>query len=238
MHRATRLILVTVPDMTASKASLRTFARTSPAARWTVESGPEPVVVGTGGVGWGHPFVSYAKPGEPIKQEGDKRTPAGLYRLGATFGFDKDNRPGHIQLSPGANFCVHDAKSPQYGRIVTKDKAGAKTSGEDMASYPLYKRGIVIDYAPRARTKAGSCIFLHIWGGEGVGTAGCVALPEARIAHLQEWTRGRHSVIAVLSEDTLQRFGACLPAETSVSSHEPPAALPLPNPRRHADLSR
>ena len=85
---------------------------------------------------------------------------------------------------------------------------------------------------------------MHIWGGEGVGTAGCVGLPEERVAHLQEWTEGRHAVIAVVSEDTVSRFGRCLPSPVGVSAHKGPAALPLPNPRREkragtrADLAR
>jgi hypothetical protein len=115
---------------------------------------------------------------------------------------------------------------------VARSKAGEKISGEDMAAFPLNKRGIVIDYAPRRRAKAGSCIFVHVWGDEGAGTAGCVALPEARIAHLQEWTEGRHAVIAIVSEDTVSRFGACLPSEAGASAHKGPAVLPLPNPRR------
>jgi L,D-peptidoglycan transpeptidase YkuD (ErfK/YbiS/YcfS/YnhG family) len=234
IHRATRLIIVSVPTMDTTKATMRTFARRSPAASWMPESTPEPAVVGASGIAWGHPFVSYAKRGEAIKHEGDKRTPAGLYRLGAPFGFAKSDRPGYLQLVPGAHYCVHDMRSAHYGRIVTKAKAGEKTGGEDMAAFPLYKRGIVIDYAPRAHAKAGSCIFLHVWGGEGVGTAGCVALPEARVAQLQDWTRGRHAVIAIVSQDTISRFGRCLPSETAVSAHEP-VALPLPNPKR-ADM--
>ena len=244
LHRATRLIVVTVPTMDATKATMRTFARKSPAAAWMAQSTAEPAVVGAGGVAWGHPFVSFAKRGEPIKKEGDERSPAGLYRLGATFGFAKDDRPGHLQLAPGAHLCIHDTKSPHYGRIVTAVKAGERTGGEDMGTFPLYRRGIVVDYAPRRRAEAGSCIFVHIWGGDGVGTAGCVGLPEERVAHLQEWTEGRHAVIAVVSEDTVSRFGRCLPSPVGVSAHKGPAALPLPNPRREkragtrADLAR
>ncbi len=232
LHRATRLIIVSVPDVDSTKATMRTFLRKSPAASWVVQSTAEPAVVGTGGIAWGHPYVSYARRGEPIKKEGDKRTPAGLYRLGATFGFAREERRGHLHLKPGAHYCVHDPKSPLYGHIVPRAKAGAKTSGEDMSALPLYKRGIVVDYAPRQRAKAGSCIFLHIWDGEGVGTAGCVALPEERVAHLQAWTKDRHAVIAILSEDMIGRFGRCLPSEHTVSAVQVPVALPLPNPKR------
>jgi L,D-peptidoglycan transpeptidase YkuD (ErfK/YbiS/YcfS/YnhG family) len=230
LHRATRLILVAVPTMDTAKATMRTFVRKSPAAAWMPQATAEPAVVGARGLGWGHRYVSYARRGEPIKKEGDERTPAGLYRLGATFGFDKDDRPGHMRLKPGAHYCVHDTKSQHYGRIVTKAKAGADTGGEDMGTFPLYKRGIVVDYAPHRQAKAGSCIFLHVWGREGEGTAGCVALPEERVAHLQEWAEGRHTVMAVVSEDTVARFGNCLPTESV--AHKGPAALPVPNPKR------
>jgi L,D-peptidoglycan transpeptidase YkuD (ErfK/YbiS/YcfS/YnhG family) len=230
LHRATRLIIVTVPTMDATGAKMRTFARKSPSASWTPQGTAETAVVGAQGIAWGHPYASYAKRGEPIKKEGDQRSPAGLYRLGATFGFAKDDQKGHLQLRPGAQFCVHDPKSPLYGRIVSKDKAGAKTGGEDMGTFALYKRGIVVDYAPRRQAKAGSCIFVHIWGGEGVGTAGCVALPVERVAHLQEWTKGRHAVIAILSEDTMGRFGRCLPS--GVSADKGPVVLPQRKPER------
>ncbi len=234
LHRATRLVIVTVPSMNATEATMRTFARSSPSATWTPQSTAETAVVGAQGIAWGHPYVSYAKRGEPIKTEGDQRSPAGLYRLGATFGFAKNEREGHMQLSPGAQFCVHDPKSKLYGRIVSKAKAGDKTGGEDMGTFPLYKRGILVDYAPRRHAKSGSCIFVHIWGGAGVGTAGCVALPEERVAHLQEWTEGRYAVIAILSDDTIARFGHCLPSATGVSAHKGPVALPQRKPQRAA----
>jgi L,D-peptidoglycan transpeptidase YkuD (ErfK/YbiS/YcfS/YnhG family) len=232
LHRATRLIVVTVPAMDAPQATMRTFERRSPAARWAPRTPPEPAAVGAQGIAWGHPFQHLAKSAEPVKREGDQRTPAGIYRLGVTFGFAKDDRAGHLHLEPGAHYCVHDARSPHYGRIVARSKVKAETRGEHMAAFPFYKRGIVVDYAPRRRAKAGACIFVHVWGGEGVGTTGCVALPEARVAHLQEWTEGRHAVIAIVSEAAADRFGRCLPSPVGVSAHEGPAVLPLPNPRR------
>ena len=80
-----------------------------------------------------------------------------------------------------------------------------------MAKDPLYRRGIVIDYPPRPRTQAGSCIFLHIWGGPAVGTDARIALPEERVAYLQEWAEKRFTAIAIVSEDTVDRYKGCLP---------------------------
>jgi len=210
---ATRLVLISVPDMNSTKATMQTFERDSPTASWKRSSKPEPCVVGARGIGWGDPFRSFAKGDEPVKREGDQRTPAGIYRLGASFGFAKTNRPGYLHLTPGRNFCVNDPRSPLYGRIVPRSTAGTKVSGEDMVDFPLNKRGLVINYPPNPAAKAGSCIFVHVWGGEGVGTAGCVALPEARVAHLQEWTRKQqHAAIAILDEDGIGRFDGCLPS--------------------------
>ncbi len=228
LHRATRLVIVTVPNMQTTNASVRTFERKSPAARWERRGGSEPAVVGAQGIGWGNPYVSLAKKDEPVKREGDQRTPAGIYRFGATFGFIASELPGHLLLAKAKQFCVHDVRSRHYGQIVERSVAGEKTSGEDMAKFPLYKRGIVIDYPARPQSQAGSCIFLHIWGGRGVGTAGCVALPEERVAYLQEWAGSRNTAIAIVSEDTIERFKGCLPLSSAVSGAEAPAAVPLP----------
>jgi L,D-peptidoglycan transpeptidase YkuD (ErfK/YbiS/YcfS/YnhG family) len=224
LAQATRLALVVVPRMDATKAVLYTFERDVPATSWVRRGGAEACVVGTRGIAWGDTFRSYAKQGEPIKREGDKRTPAGVYRFGKTFGFAKSNLPGYLRLTPGANFCVHDTRSPLYGHIVPKSTVAKKVSGEDMAAFPLYKNGIVIDYPPDRKAKAGSCIFMHIWGGEDVGTSGCVALPAARVAHLQDWVRKRrYAAIAVLNKGALSRFNGCLPSldgtEDGIAAH-------------------
>jgi L,D-peptidoglycan transpeptidase YkuD (ErfK/YbiS/YcfS/YnhG family) len=228
LYRATRLVIVSVPNMESTKADVRTFERKSPAARWEARSKREPAVVGMNGIAWGNPYISYGKKDEPVKREGDQRTPAGIYRFGATFGFAENKLPGHLLLAPAQQVCVHDASSRYYGQIVDKGVAGGKTSGEDMAKFPLYKRGIVIDYPARRQSKAGSCIFLHVWGGEGVGTTGCVALPEERVAHLQEWAGSRNTAIAIVSEDTVARFKGCLPVSSTVSDNATPVSVPLP----------
>ena len=43
-------------------------------------------MIGRGGMGWSPFFVQLARRGEPIKVEGDKRAPAGIYRIGRSFG--------------------------------------------------------------------------------------------------------------------------------------------------------
>jgi len=211
LEDATRLVLVITPSMDKTRATLRTFERATKEEAWAPVSEPEPTVVGASGLAWGHPFVSYAELGEPAKREDDERTPAGIYALGATFGFDNAKRDDHLRLASGVHYCVDDVRSPHYGRIVSRSVAGEGMSGEEMAAIDFYKRGIVIDYPPNRKTKAGSCIFVHIWEGEGIGTAGCVALSEARVAHLQAWAKADRTVIAILPKAALSRFKECLP---------------------------
>jgi D-alanyl-D-alanine dipeptidase len=237
LDRATQLLIVTVPNMSTTAAHMRTYERSSPAAPWQAKSGPEAAVVGARGIGWGARFAHLRKDKEPLKQEGDMRTPAGIYRLAESFGFEKGANDGHMQLKPGMNFCVEDVKSPYYGMIVKREAIEKKTSGEDMSVVPQMKRGLVIDYPPRRFSKAGSCIFLHVWRGGGVGTAGCVALPEERVKFLQSWATSRHTVIAILEEGAFPRFQGCLPSPDGPVSTKLPDA-PQPDPRRVAGAPR
>jgi L,D-peptidoglycan transpeptidase YkuD (ErfK/YbiS/YcfS/YnhG family) len=78
---------------------------------------------------------------------------------------------------------------------------------------PDYRNGIFIDYPTDAKLRAGSCIFIHVWEAEGLGTVGCVAAPEATVARLQDWTAGGKAAIAILPEGAKDRFAACLPQE-------------------------
>jgi L,D-peptidoglycan transpeptidase YkuD (ErfK/YbiS/YcfS/YnhG family) len=233
LHRATRLVIVTVPDMTSVKATMHTFTRKSPAAAtWERNGQPEPAVVGVAGIGWGQTFASYAKKDEALKREGDKKTPAGVFRLGPTFGFEMQKIAGYVRLQPGKSFCVDDPSSVQYGKIVEKAAAKGAKSGEDMAAIPSYKRGIVVNFPALRGAKAGSCIFVHVWDGDSVGTSGRVALPEDRVAALQEWSGKGFTAIAILAEDAADRFKGCLPLNSATSSSDKPAAVPMPHPRR------
>jgi L,D-peptidoglycan transpeptidase YkuD (ErfK/YbiS/YcfS/YnhG family) len=134
-----------------------------------------------------------------VKREGDHRTPAGIYRISATFGAEDTKLPGHLTLMPAKQFCVEDANSRYYFKIVPQSVAGETTSGEDMAKFPLYRRGLVIDYPPRPKDQAGSCIFLHVWGAPDAGTEARIGLPEERVAYLEDWAARRFTAIAIVS---------------------------------------
>jgi D-alanyl-D-alanine dipeptidase len=193
----------------SSAATLRLYERPEAGASWQLVHPAEPVVAGARGAGWSPWFRHLAREGDPMKREGDQRTPAGIYALGPSFGFAASPLPGYRQLDRDA-VCVDDPASPAYNTITSRGVVGAKVSGEDMRRSPLYRRGIVVQYPTDAAARAGSCIFIHVWRNPGSGTAGCLALPEARVAALQEFA-AQAAVLAILPAAALERLADCLP---------------------------
>jgi L,D-peptidoglycan transpeptidase YkuD (ErfK/YbiS/YcfS/YnhG family) len=236
LHRATRLIIVTVPGMTSVKATLHTFERRTPAdATWLRSGPPEAAVVGSAGIGWSEDYDHVAKKDEPIKREGDHRTPAGIFRVAGPFGFEPSKLKGYTQLTRGKSFCVDDPSSLLYGKIVDKSLLKSVKSSEDMSSVPGLKRGMIVDYPARRGAKAGSCIFLHVWDGGGAGTNARIGLPEERLTVLQNWSATGFTAMAIVSEEAVPRFKGCLPLNSATSKNEQPAAVPEPHPRRAKD---
>jgi len=210
LAQASRLVLVTTQFMDTPLATLQLFRRASADMPWKRVSAAEPAVVGKAGLGWGYPFLDVKEGEEPEKVEGDNRTPAGFFRIGASFGFAPSRRPGYIELKSGETVCVEDPSSPFYNTITQRANIGA-VEADDMRSSALYRSGLFVDYPSDRATRRGSCIFIHIWSAPDTGTSGCVGLPEARVEALQEFTRAG-AVLAVLPATAFDRFQSCLPA--------------------------
>jgi len=166
-------------------------------------------LIGHKGVAWAPVFRDYAREGEPIKTEGDKRNPAGFFTIGHPFGFAASRQLGYLHIVEGTT-CVDDVSSPAYNTITTRVQAGWKVHGENMWRVPEYRRGLLVDYPTDAKARAGSCIFIHLRLPAATGTSGCVALPEPQLIDLQNFAQGG-AVLAVLPKQALDRFKGCLP---------------------------
>ncbi len=171
-------------------------------------------MIGKSGLAWGYPFLRFKRNGELEKIEGDKRTPAGFFRIGSSFGFSNSDLPGYVQVKPAETVCVEDPASPYYNSIRKRSEIGEAVKADDMRRTPLYRSGLFVDYPSDRTTRRGSCIFIHIWQSPDKGTAGCVALPEARVRALQEFSQSG-AVLAVLPESALERFSGCLPGRSA-----------------------
>lgn len=206
---ARRLVLVTADTLSSTSATVQRFERAGSDVPWQLSGGPATALIGHKGVGWAHAFRGYARKGEPVKVEGDKRVPAGFYKIGGSFGFAVSDRPGYLRITDGMT-CVDDLSSPAYNTITTRAEVGSKVHGENMWRVPEYRRGLLVEYPSDRKARAGSCIFIHLQLPGKTGTSGCVALPEPQLEALQDHIQSG-AVLAILPRQALDRFKGCLP---------------------------
>lgn len=209
IQTAERLVLVLAPTMTSASARVQYLERDA-AGGWHKALDDEKAVLGRAGLGWSWAFADLAGETQPIKREGDRRTPAGFFEIGGAFGFGPSERAGYTRLKPGEHFCVDDPASPHYNTVLPQAEAGKAVSGEDMATIPLYRQGLFLDYPTSRKHKGGSCIFVHVWRRAGAGTLGCVALAEAGVKKMQRWTKRKRAVMAILPAEAWARLRPCL----------------------------
>jgi L,D-peptidoglycan transpeptidase YkuD (ErfK/YbiS/YcfS/YnhG family) len=203
---ARRLVLVTAPDMNTPNATIERFERAGD--RWQLVAAAQPALIGRNGMAWSQAFRALAGRGEPIKVDGDKRAPAGFYRIGGSFGFAPSSRANYLHVKEGT-VCVDEPASPAYNTITTRAKVGSTVHAENMWRVPAYRHGLLVDYPTDRKNRAGSCIFIHIRMPDAKYTQGCVAVPEAQVLELQDFADGG-AVIAILPEHARSRI-ICLP---------------------------
>ncbi|OGX38309.1 MAG: hypothetical protein A3C36_02495 [Omnitrophica WOR_2 bacterium RIFCSPHIGHO2_02_FULL_52_10] len=136
------------------------------------------------------------------KREGDGRTPAGIYQIKRAFGYAPrvDTRLDYRQATAN-DFWVDDPASAQYNQWVTG--APPAVSHEILRRDDrLYQYAVVIEYntAPVVPGR-GSAIFLHVWRGKGIPTAGCVAVSPKNMQKFLKWLDLPRNPVIILSDD-------------------------------------
>jgi D-alanyl-D-alanine dipeptidase len=194
-------------------ATLQRYERSGTDRPWTKVGEKIPVVIGRTGLGWGKGLHPFFPEGEPVKKEGDDKAPAGIFRLSAAFGYappaamDRVRLP-YIQATPDL-LCVDDTASAHYNCIVDKvqTRSDWKSSDDMLRKDDQYRLGIVVDHnAASVVPGNGSCIFMHIWAGPGMGTAGCTAMAAGNMEALLHWLSPHaHPVLIQLPEGVYKR---------------------------------
>lgn len=195
LRASTQVLVVTTQDWDGVDGTLQMYERPQARKKWKAAGAPIPVVVGKKGLGWGAGVASSRDTGRraasgPIKQEGDGKSPAGIFRLSTAFGYAAQ-RPAawkmpYLFLSPSVE-CVDDAHSKFYNRVLDRASVAPDWSSSEQMLRPdgQYRWGLVVDYnADPVTAGAGSCIFLHIWLGPSVGTTGCTAMAQEQLEAL------------------------------------------------------
>jgi zinc D-Ala-D-Ala dipeptidase len=194
LDTAGQLLVVVTPDWTATTGTLRRYERVG--NDWKPVGSPIPVAVGRKGMGWGLGLqASPIDSDSPVKQEGDGRSPAGVFPIGAAFGYDAD-KPSWLKLPylplTSATECVDDRQSLYYNAVVDRvpTQAPGWSSSEKMRQVEQYRWGVIVDQNAAKASGGGSCIFLHIWTGPAHPTAGCTAMAQSDLEEVMRWLDG------------------------------------------------
>jgi len=205
LHDSRQMIVVTTPDWSTVPGSLQRYERAHPSGQWNPVGDPIAIVVGKKGLAWGAGIIQTGthSPQDPVKKEGDGKSPAGIFRIGTAFGYaaekPADWKLPYISLTPTVE-CVDDPASHFYNQIVDRSTVTPDWhSSEHMSQAGVaYRWGAVIDHnIDPTIPSAGSCVFLHIWGGPSVGTAGCTAMPQDQLEPILAWLDPASSPILV-----------------------------------------
>ena len=188
-----QLVVVATGGWSDTSGTLRRFERSKAREPWRAIGPAIPVKVGRAGTAWGLGLHTNPPIG-PRKIEGDKKAPAGVFRLTAAFG--SDAKPAgvslpYIHIVPGIE-GVDDPVSRHYNQIVDRARVALPDwdSSEKMDVVGKeYRLGIFVAHNPQAIPGAGSCIFLHVWRHPFHATTGCTAMPLDAIAELQRWLK-------------------------------------------------
>jgi D-alanyl-D-alanine dipeptidase len=217
-----QMMLVITESATSTKGVMYLFERND--GNWAIIPGNIPVCVGKNGLAWGKGLhKELAINGFPIKKEGDGKSPAGIYSLGAVFGYaSADEMKGlkmpYIPVSQMTE-CVDDENSAYYNQIVAKDETDKKGKFDWKSSEKMRLMGEVYDIGATVEHNmhpvnngGGSCIFLHIWSGPDSYTAGCTSMSPENMKKLAFWMdKAKSPVLAQLTKplymELKQKFG-------------------------------
>ena len=189
-----QVIVVTTAGWDATEGRLQAFERT--AAGWQPHGAAFTVAVGRSGSAWGRGLI-VTPPEGPQKQEGDGRSPAGVFAVGTAFGYAATISTAlPYQPMQSSSYCMDVPDSPYYNRIVDAEVVGSDAVEGSTEPMRLdlhnrgdvrYREGFVIEHNVPAEPGRGSCIFAHLWRQPGEATAGCTAMDPARMRTLLGW---------------------------------------------------
>ncbi|HEY2582512.1 MAG TPA: L,D-transpeptidase family protein [Mucilaginibacter sp.] len=171
--------------------------------KWVLEFN-NAIVVGSKGLGVGDGIVPLSIENAPIKKEGDMKSPAGFFTIGTAFGYANYEDAKWINnpyvKATDTLICVDDMTSAHYNTLINNDPAKS-----DYKSFELmhlqkdyYKWGLFINHNSGTVVPGdGSCIFMHIWGSDHSGTAGCTAMKEADLLRILHWIKAKDNPLLV-----------------------------------------
>ncbi len=177
---AQQLVVVIASDMNVTSAVMTRYEKE--ADRYNAVSAPVAVVLGRSGLGWDQGR-------QPLKYEGDGRSPAGVFDITDSFGEDpKPNSALSYLYADDKLICIDDINDSRYNTIGNLDVNNVPKSYESMRrADAVYRNGAVINYNTQRVSGRGSCIFFHLNHPNKRPTSGCTAMDEQPLLDLLGW---------------------------------------------------
>lgn len=195
----TQALLVVTPTWGSAHGSLGRFERTA-GGPWNLVGARVATSIGRAGMGWGRGLHGQGVPSGcegPGKSEGDGRSPAGVFALGAVYGDTAGAGSFDYRVLTSSWRCPDDPASAYYNQVldartVTPDWSSAE---QMLRSDGLYRWVVFVEHntAPRV-PRGGSCIFVHVWGGAASTTSGCTSIERAALEETLAWLRPERAV--------------------------------------------
>jgi len=194
-----KVILVITDSVEATTGSLYFFERESSKIQWKPSNKVIPISLGRSGLGNGLGLHKFDELSDlPPKQEGDGRSPAGVYKLSSVFGHKTIDQMNNLKMPyihiTEMTECIDDASSEYYNQIVLRNEVQQESevdwnSSEKMSRAKIcYDQGIVVEHNTNPITKSsGSCIFIHNWSKPFETTAGCTVMTPENMKELIYW---------------------------------------------------
>ena len=132
-----QLVVVLSPELNATKGSMQRYEQHD---QWVKIGDKVPVTLGRSGLG----YVAFK---QPLKNEGDGRSPAGVFPLISTFGYDQNTTFKLPYWHADENlYCIDDINDTRYNKILRiYDKNALPQSYEVMRRLDgVYRYGAVI----------------------------------------------------------------------------------------------
>ena len=186
-----QVVFVTAAKWNATQGKMQLLSRKNNHSHWKLEEEFD-VTLGRNGLGFDSRSTINKPDSAAIKQEGDGKSPAGIFALGPVFSYHQiDNLHMPFKKVDTTDICVDDIKSAFYNTLITTDTAKQKdwNSFEYMRRKDdLYEYGVWVKYnTDTIFAGNGSCIFLHIWEGKTSTTSGCTAMAKENMLRLIHW---------------------------------------------------
>ncbi|HEY0790375.1 MAG TPA: L,D-transpeptidase family protein [Chthoniobacterales bacterium] len=205
LNHSRQLIVVTAPGWNNLQASIRLFERSpEQQAPWKTFGPPIAAVVGAHGMAWGIGAHGTGEPRELRKREGDRRAPAGVFKLYRVFGLARPNDVGFLRFPYcqviSSTEAVDDPQSRYYNRIVDRVRIPQpdwRRSESMQRVGGRYRFGVMVEHNWEQIPGRGSCIFLHVWAEAGQGTLGCTAMSAPDLNRLLHWVDRQENPLLV-----------------------------------------